>query len=251
MISTLPFLRVENIVKAYNSSTPILNDISMEISRGEFVCIYGPNGCGKTTLLKILTGIDNDFQGSVWIGDKLPEKVHPGIVPQNYDLALLPWRNTIDNISLPLELDGLSRQDLRKTVQAFMDKAGIKLPLFSPVYRLSGGQKQLIIIIRALINQPELLVLDEPFASLDSTHTVQVADALIRLWELTRTTTVMVTHDLTSAVLLSDRLFLLSPRPAKVLCNKIIALPRPRTYRDPELITIINNLQRILLMDGK
>jgi NitT/TauT family transport system ATP-binding protein len=247
----MPYIKVENVVKAYDPSTPILNDISMEISRGEFICIYGPNGCGKTTLLKILTGIDKDCQGSVRIGDKLPEQVHPGIVPQNYDLALLPWRNTIDNISLPLELDGLSRRELRKIVQAFMDKAGIKLPLYSPIYRLSGGQKQLVIITRALINQPELLVLDEPFASLDSTHIVQVADALIRLWELMGTTTVMVTHDLTSAVLLSDRLFLLSPRPAKVLYNQKITLPRPRTYKDPQFIKILNDLQRILLMDGK
>mgnify|MGYP002682719557 CR=1 FL=1 len=98
MMSTAPYIKVNNIIKAYDQSTPILNNISMEISRGEFACIYGPNGCGKTTLLKILTGFDNDFHGEVLIGDKLPKQLHPGIVPQNYDTALLPCRNTIDTI---------------------------------------------------------------------------------------------------------------------------------------------------------
>ena len=251
MMSTAPYIKVNNIIKTYDQSTPILNNISMEISRGEFACIYGPNGCGKTTLLKILTGFDNDFQGEVLIGDKLPKQLHPGIVPQNYDSALLPWRNTIDNISLPLEKDGISRRDMRNAVQSFTDKARIKLPMYSPVYRLSGGQKQLVIIIRALIDLPAYLVLDEPFSSLDATHTVQVADALIRMWELTETTIVMVTHDLASAVLLSDRLFLLSSSPAKVIHIQRIALPRPRTYNDPNFIEILNDLQKIILMDGK
>ncbi|MDD2522608.1 MAG: ABC transporter ATP-binding protein [Anaerolineaceae bacterium] len=246
-----PFVEVNNLYKVYDGFSSVLDNVSLEIARGEIACIFGPNGCGKTTLLKIIAGIDKDYQGKVLIGGKSPIEVRTGIVPQDYDMTLLPWRNTVDNITLPLEVNGYSRRVLREIVVEFLKKMGIKLPLLSPVYKLSGGQKQLTVIARTLINKPEFLVMDEPFASLDSSHFFQIADVLKRIWNLTEVSTVLVTHDLVTAVLLSDQIFLFSPKPGRIVHCEKISLPEPRSVSDPLFVETVNYLQGVFLMGGE
>ena len=145
----------------------------------------------------------------------MPEEARVGIVPQDSDIALLPWRTVMDNIALPLELDGASRHETRRAVQAFLEGAGISLPLNRYSYKLSGGQKRLAVILQALIGKPDILVLDEPFASLDYEHARLIEESLLRLWEFTATTTFVVTHDLPNAAYLSDRVVLVSPGPCE------------------------------------
>lgn len=245
------FISVDNVSKTYIVSEPVIANISMVASKGELICLYGPNGCGKTTFLKILIGIDKSFDGIVRINDKSPEHAHVGLVPQDIDVAFLPWRNVLDNIGLPLELGKSRRSEIRETVRDFVETAGINLPLSMFPYRLSGGQKKLAIILQALISQPELLILDEPFASLDYENTLLVEKAILKLWQITATTTIFVTHDLLTAVCLSDRVILLSPRPMKVIFSQEISLPHPRSRHDPILISILNKLQKIYLTGGE
>ena len=247
MLSLSDYIVIDGVQKAFDHSEPIISGISMTVSRGEFVSLFGPNGCGKTTFLKILVGMDNEFQGTVRIDGKLPEQASVGIVPQNSNDALLPWRTVLDNIALPLELHRLSRRERVKAVHEFIDGVGIELPLNMYPYQLSGGQKQVVVLIRALIGKPDLLVLDEPFISLDLRHMILSQEALLRLWQFTKTTTFLATHDLLSAVYLSDRVFLLSPRPMRVVSSREIDLPRPRFRQDPKLISLLGQLQRTFL----
>ena len=247
MLSSSGYIVVDGVRKAFDHSEPVISSISMTISRGEFVSLFGPNGCGKTTFLKILVGMDKEYQGTIGIAGKLPEHANVGIVPQNSNDALLPWRTVLENIALPLELHRLSHRERERAIREFIAEVGIELPLSMYPYRLSGGQKQLVAIIRALIGKPDLLVLDEPFISLDFGHTILVQEALFRLWQFTKTTTFLVTHDLLSAVHLADRVFLLSPRPMRVISSREVDLPRPRSRRDPKLIPLLNELQRTYL----
>jgi NitT/TauT family transport system ATP-binding protein len=247
MLSLSDYIVIDGVQKAFDHSEPVISDISMTVSRGEFVSLFGPNGCGKTTFLKILVGMDNEFQGTVRIDGKLPEQASVGIVPQNSNDALLPWRRVLENIVLPLELGRLSRRERTKAVHEFIEGVGIELPLNMYPYQLSGGQKQVVVLIRALISKPELLVLDEPFISLDFRHMILAQEALLRLWQFTKTTTFLVTHDLLSAVYLSDRVFLLSPRPMRVVSSREIDLPRPRFRQDPKLVSLLGQLQRSFL----
>ena len=247
MLSSSGYIIVDGVQKAFDDSEPVISSISMTISRGEFVSFFGPNGCGKTTFLGILAGIDKDYQGTIRIDGKLPEQAKVGIVPQNSNDALLPWRRVLDNIALPLEPHRLSRRERVKTVHEFIEGVGIELPLNMYPYQLSGGQKQVVVIVRALIGKPDLLVLDEPFISLDFRHMSLVQEALLRLWQFTKTTTFLVTHDLLSAVYLADRVFLLSPRPMRVISSREIDLPRPRFRQDPKLISLLGQLQRTFL----
>jgi NitT/TauT family transport system ATP-binding protein len=248
MMSSSGYIVVDGVQKAFDHSAPVISGVSMAISKGEFVALFGPNGCGKTTFLKILTGMDNDYQGSIRIDGKLPEQASVGIVPQDSGDALLPWRTALENIALPLELDRLSRRERTRAVREFIEGTGLRLNLNMYPYRLSGGQKQLVAIARALIIKPDLLVLDEPFASLDFEHMSLVQEALLRLWQLTRTTTFLVTHDLFEAVYLADRVFLLSPRPMGIIFSAEIDLPRPRSRQDPKLISVLNELQHAYLV---
>ena len=247
MLSSSDYIVVDGIQKAFDHSEPVIASIAMTISRGEFVSLFGPNGCGKTTFLKILVGTDNDYQGTIRIDGKLPGQANIGIVPQNSNDALLPWRSVLENIALPLELSRLSRRERAKAVHEFIEEVGIELPLNMYPYQLSGGQKQLVVMIRALISKPDLLVLDEPFTSLDFGHMILVQEALLQLWQFTETTTFLVTHDLLSAVYLADRVFLLSPRPMRVIYSREIDLPRPRSRQDPKLISLLAELQHAFL----
>jgi NitT/TauT family transport system ATP-binding protein len=230
-------ISIENLSKIYsqsgsssaNGQVKVLEDICLNVNSGEFVSIFGPNGCGKTTLLLCLAGVIEPSEGQVTINNKSPKEAVIGFVFQNYREALLPWRSCVDNIAFPLEVAGEKKQIRRGKAGELVKKLGLKIDLDSHPYQQSGGQQQLVAIARALISEPNVLVMDEPLSSLDIRANILMRSQIEEIWQKTNIPTLYVSHDIDDSVYLSDRIVLLSERPGRIL--KIIdnPLPRPRS----------------------
>jgi NitT/TauT family transport system ATP-binding protein len=234
----------ENVSLAYTpGGANAIENVSLNIREGEFVAVVGPSGCGKSTLMKLVSGLKPPSEGYVYVDSR--EVGGPlKIVGMAFQAAnLLPWRTTLDNVMLPLEIVEPFRSNLRKEkarytadAEALLAKVGLagygsKFP-----WELSGGMQQRASICRALIHQPRLLMLDEPFGALDAFTREELWCMLRDLWQQQPFTVVLVTHDLREAVFLADTVFVMSKRPGRILVRKEIDLPRPRpldvTYTD-------------------
>jgi NitT/TauT family transport system ATP-binding protein len=212
-----------------------LTDVQAAIGRGEFVAVVGPSGCGKSTLLKAISGLWPITSGSLEVGGRRvsgPLKI-VGMAFQN--ATLLPWRNTLDNVLLPLEIVEPYRTQFRRQRADFERKASELLALVGldgfvrkPVWELSGGMQQRVQLCRALIHEPSLLLLDEPFGALDAFTREELWTILQNLWIEKRPTVVLVTHDLREAVYLSDRVLVMSARPGTFIAERRLTAARPR-----------------------
>jgi NitT/TauT family transport system ATP-binding protein len=219
----------------------IYDGFDFDIPRGEFVSIFGPNGCGKSTLINIVAGLVPADAGTILFGGKTLKETKVGYVFQNYREALFPWLRSIDNIEYPLRLARLPKGERDAKVERLVTHLGVKIDLKRYPYELSGGQQQLVSIMRALVVEPEVLFLDEPFSALDYEMTLFMREQLQRIFMETRTTTVLVSHDLEEAVYLADRVLLLSRRPARVADFPVIEMRRPRndeTLSDPAFVAV-------------
>jgi NitT/TauT family transport system ATP-binding protein len=199
-----------------------------DFPRGKIVSIFGPNGCGKSTLINILAGITPADGGTISLGGKTIAATRIGYVFQNYREALFPWLRAIDNIRYPLRLLGLARRAIDERIEKLLALFALRIDLQRYPYELSGGQQQTVSIMRALVVEPEVLFLDEPFSALDYEMTLFMRDTLQRVLTATRTTTLLVSHDLEEAIFLADRILLLSRRPSRIADQVDIALPWPR-----------------------
>jgi NitT/TauT family transport system ATP-binding protein len=211
-----------------NGGLLALNDVSFEIAAGEFVCIVGPSGCGKSSLLKLLSGLRQPTQGEViFEGEPL---THPrrriGVVFQKANL--MPWRTVAQNITLPLELDSVSQTEARGRAHDLIDLVGLNGFENMHPHNLSGGMEQRVAIARALIHHPDVLLLDEPFGALDALTRERMALELLRIWDKYRKTVIMVTHSISEAIFLSDRVLAMTPRPGQLRADIPIHIPRPR-----------------------
>ena len=212
-----------------NGGMPALERVSLSVRPHEFVCIVGPSGCGKTTLLRLLSGLliptsgRVEFEGQPLVGPRR----RIGFVFQQANL--MPWRNVLDNIALPLELQGVELETRRERARDLIELVGLQGFESALPRDLSGGMAQRVAIARALSHQPELLLLDEPFGSLDALTRERMASELMRIWSRRAVTVIMVTHSISEAVLLADRVFVLGPRPGSVRLEVEIPLARPRT----------------------
>lgn len=206
----------------------VLGGIDLDVAPSEFVSFFGPNGCGKTTFLTILAGLIEPDEGSISINSSGPEQSRIGFIFQNYRESLYPWLRNIDNIAFPLELQGVSKQKRRGQARKLLERLGLDLPLDSYPYQLSGGQQQLLSIARALIFNSDVLVMDEPFASLDYSTRFSVRDRVQDIWLRTKTTTLFVSHSIEEAIYLADRLILFGKNPMRIIEEIPIPLPRPR-----------------------
>lgn len=207
----------------------LLADLSLTVKPGEFVTIFGPNGSGKSTLLNLISGLDEASGGEIRIKGKTPQEASIGFVFQNYQESLFPWRTVLENVIFPLEVKGIPKIKAIKLAERFLRKAQLLKYKDRYPYELSGGQKQLTSICRALVIEPDVLLLDEPCSALDYATTKRVELDILDLWEERQCTTVCVSHDVDEAVFLADRVVVLSPRPGKIKKIIPINLPRPRT----------------------
>jgi NitT/TauT family transport system ATP-binding protein len=236
-ISREPSLRVRDLI--HEVETPegavlrILNGITFDVAPGEFIALTGQSGCGKTTLLRLLLGIGTPTSGVMESAGKpiVGCDHHRTMVFQNAEL--LPWRSALDNVTLGLETKGVGRQERKEIARRYLDLVGLSAAESRRPDQLSGGMRQRVGLARALAVDPDVLLMDEPFGALDA-HTRESLQAeLIRLHEQMKKTVIFVTHDLDEAVLLADRVMVLSPRGQQA---EIVDIPVPRPRNDPELI---------------
>lgn len=234
--TTSAAVQVKGLTKSYRArGTELLvfQDLSFDVEDRSFVGFVGPSGCGKSTLLLCLAGLLAASSGQVVVGNELvtepsPEKI--GVVFQEPNL--LPWRTVVDNVAFPLELRGVSKQVRNARALEYLQLVGLSDFGLAYPHELSGGMKQRAAIARGLVQDPKILLMDEPFAALDEQSRMRMGAELIRIWEQTRKTVLFVTHNLTEAVFLSDRILVLGARPATILDDMVVDLGRPRSYED-------------------
>jgi NitT/TauT family transport system ATP-binding protein len=223
-----PHVTIRGLSKRFGK-TVIYDDFDLDIPRGELISVFGPNGCGKSTLINMVAGLIPLDAGQVLFDGMLLSEIKFGYVFQNYREALFPWMRAFDNVAYPLKLKGVARAERNNQVEKLVARLGVRLDLTQYPYQMSGGQQQLVSIMRALVVEPEILFLDEPFSALDYEMTLFMREQLQKLFMETRTTTVLVSHDLEEAVYLADRILLLSRHPARVADFVRYDGIRPRT----------------------
>lgn len=221
------FITIRGLSKSFNG-TVVYDRFDLDLPQGEFISIFGPNGCGKSTLINMISGLLPLDAGQVLFDGQTIQETRRSYVFQNYRDALFPWLRAIDNIHYPLKLMGLSRRERAARVEQLLADFEVKIDLNAYPYMLSGGQQQTVSILRALVTNPEVLFLDEPFSALDYEMTLFMREQLQRVFMKTKTTMLLVSHDLEEAVQLANRVLLLTRRPTRVADSVEIDLPWPR-----------------------
>ncbi|HXW26138.1 MAG TPA: ABC transporter ATP-binding protein [Xanthobacteraceae bacterium] len=222
---TPPIVALRRVGKAFANAVVALDDFDLAVRQGEFVSLLGPSGCGKSTALRLIAGLAAPTRGAIAWGDAdQPRAI--GFVFQ--EPTLMPWSDVFGNVHLPLKLEGLDRTAAAARVDAAL--AGVGLADFARAYprELSGGMKMRVSIARALVTAPQLLLMDEPFASLDEITRFRLADDLLKLWQALGKTVVFVTHSVFESVFLSNRIVVMTPRPGRVFAEIAIDAPYPR-----------------------
>jgi len=250
------FVELEDATLTYGGARPVtaLRGATFAVDKGECVAVVGPSGCGKSSLLKVVTGLVRLSKGTIALdGERVdgPAKI-VGMAFQNP--ILLRWRTTLENVMLPLEIVEPHRRKLKRdfhryaaTAKELLATVGLAGFENSHPWELSGGMQQRASLCRALIHEPSLLMLDEPFAALDAFTREELCGVLQSLWLERRFTLILVTHDLREAVFMADTVHVMSRRPGRVILSRRVPFPRPRTLEDtfrPEFVDIVHDLRR-------
>ena len=231
--SGAPIVALRGVGKTFPSGTVALAGLDLDVREGEFLSLLGPSGCGKSTALRIIAGLTEPTQGAVeWTeAAKTESENRLGFVFQ--EPTLMPWANVANNVLLPLKLKGVASEQASKRVAAALDRVGLQK--FGAAYprELSGGMRMRVSIARALVTEPELLLMDEPFAALDEITRFKLNNDLLQVWQTLRTTIVFVTHSVFESVYLSSRIVVMAARPGRVFTELAIDAPYPRdqTFR--------------------
>ena len=232
LASAKPQLVIDKVFKRFGDgpgAVVAVDQVSFDVRPGEFVAVIGPSGCGKSTLFNIIGGLLDDYSGDVLCeGDRVAGP-HPAIGMVFQEESTFPWRNVLDNVAFPLELRGVGKAERLERAHHFIDLVGLggfekRMPS-----ELSGGMKQRVSIARTLVSQPQILLMDEPFAALDEQTRLLLGDKITQIQQDLKQTTLLITHNLTEAVQLSDRIVVMTYRPGRVKRTVSIDLPRPRT----------------------
>jgi NitT/TauT family transport system ATP-binding protein len=227
-----PSLVVDGIVKRFETPDGPLtavDNVSLTVSPGEFVGVIGPSGCGKSTLFNIIGGLLDGYEGTVRVGDEVVRGPHPAIGMIFQEESTFPWRTVIDNVAFPLEIAGVAKAERYERARHFVNLVG--LDGFERRYpaELSGGMRQRVSMARTLAAQPKIMLMDEPFAALDEQTRLLLGDKVLQIQQELKQTTLIITHNITEAVQLSDRILVMTYRPGRVKRIVGIDLPRPRT----------------------
>jgi sulfonate transport system ATP-binding protein len=232
-------VNIEIVHKAFSASKGTLlalKDVLLTINPGEFVCIVGGSGCGKTTLLRVIAGLETEYEGAVFLDGKklVGTGLDRGVVFQEH--RLLSWLTVHDNVGFGLA--GLPPEERSRDIRHYIGLVGLDKFEYEYPHQLSGGMSQRVAIARALAGRPEVLLLDEPFASLDALTRMRMQQEILRIWEAERTTVVLVTHDIEEAVYLADRVVIMSPQPGTIRNVLPVHLSRPRDRTDQEFVRV-------------
>jgi NitT/TauT family transport system ATP-binding protein len=220
---------IDRVRRTFAGGVTAVDDFSLDVPAGEFIALLGPSGCGKSTLLRLLAGLDRPTAGAV-SHDAMPSRGARGRLAYVFqDAHLLPWATALDNAALPLKLAGVPRRERRRQAEAMLVRVGLGTAAARYPAQLSGGMKMRVSLARALVTDPALLLLDEPFAALDEITRQQLDDLLISLWQPRRPTVVFVTHSIQEATYLARRVVVLAGPPARIVADRPIQLPWPRT----------------------
>jgi NitT/TauT family transport system ATP-binding protein len=232
-----------------------LSDIDLDIDDGEFVAVIGRSGCGKSTLLRLVAGLLSPTGGEVFVAGSRVAKPRRDVAMMFQKAALLPWRSVLDNVLLPIEMFGWRRAQYQDRARSLLDTVGLggfhdRLP-----HELSGGMQQRVALCRALIQRPKVLLMDEPFSALDALTREEMSEELQRIQVDLMATTIFVTHSIQEAVLLADRVVVLSPRPGRIRKIIDVAIPRPRSFgynaHMADVAQVTAELHELLLVTGE
>lgn len=246
-------IKVEQVIKRFKQMDGkdiiALSGIDLTINGGEFISLIGPSGCGKSTLLRLIAGLNDADEGMLYIDDKeIYQPSHErGLVFQNP--MLFPWLNVHDNVAFALRARGIYKEN-KGEVDKFIELVGLSAFHKSYPHQLSGGMAQRVSLARALVNHPKVLLLDEPLGALDAFTRMNLQDELIRIWKERATTMIMVTHDVDEAIYLSDRIIVMTPRPAKIEAQIEVKLSRPRARSNSEFLKLRTKILEILNYAG-
>lgn len=219
-------IAIHQVSKVYSNGTVALQDMNLTIGAGEFVSLVGQSGCGKSTVLRLIAGLGKMSSGSIELGEG-DNKSELAFVFQ--EAALMPWVNVRENVRLPLKLAGIPKRKSRTVVREAINLVGLTGFEYSYPRELSGGMKMRVSIARALVTQPTIMLMDEPFGALDEMTRSKLNSDLLNLWQQKRWTVVFVTHNIYEAVYLSNRVIVMAPRPGRVVADITIDAPYPRT----------------------
>ena len=230
-------LEVDRVTKRFVTSEgtiTAIDDISFTVAQGEFVSIIGPSGCGKSTLFNIIGGLVGDYEGRVRVAGETVSGTHASIGMVFQEESTFPWRTVLENVAFPLEIAGVPKEERRERALHFIAMVG--LASFERRYpaELSGGMRQRVALARTLASQPRMLLMDEPFAALDEQTRLLLGDRVLQIQQTLQQTTLLITHNLTEAVQLSDRVLVMSYRPGRLIRAVDIDLPHPR---DSEVVS--------------
>ena len=243
-------LVLEHVSKWFRTSSlhvQALDDVTLRIAEGEFVCLVGPSGCGKSTLLNLIAGLDRPDGGIVQADGQPISGPGPHRLMMFQEAALFPWLTVLGNVLFGLKLvKGLSASERREKAEYFLELVGLKRFMHSNVHELSGGMRQRVALARSLAPNPSVLLMDEPFGALDALTREQLYGDIQRIWSQHRKTIVFVTHNVREAVCLGDRVILFSPNPGRIREEFSIPLPRPRDINSVDLARYSTEITRVL-----
>lgn len=220
-------MTIRGLRKTFNDAV-VYDGFDLDLPLGQFISVFGPNGCGKSTLINMISGLMPMDAGEVLYDGQRISETRISYVFQNYREALFPWVKAIDNIHYPLKVMGVPRAERKRRIEKLLAEFEIRIDLNAYPYTLSGGQQQTVSILRALVTEPEVLFLDEPFSALDYEMTMSMREQLQKIFMKTKTTMLLVSHDLDEAIEQADKLVLLTRRPTQVAEIVEIGLPWPR-----------------------
>jgi sulfonate transport system ATP-binding protein len=238
-------VQVRNLTK-YFSKLLVLDNISFDVYDGEFLCIVGPTGCGKTTFLNILSGLIPATSGEIYI-DGEPASPYKHNISYVFQLpSCIPWRTVLDNIKFGLEIKGIPKDEMEKRVEKIVKLIGLKDFLNYYPKQLSTSMQQRVAIARAFVTDPDLLLMDEPYGQFDVKLRIYLEDELLRIWRELKKTVIFVTHNLEEAVYLAERILVLTQKPTRIKSEVIVDLPHPRKVTDPEFVKIRTQITELV-----